>query len=147
MKEIVIKVNGIWLEPVWAVAGTRESFGSCALKFEFSPEWDGREKCVTFFPAVGAGEVAVLVNNDRVIIPDEVMACAGSTGFIIDGIDGESKLFTQKGELRVVDTVHASGNPGEKTASLADQLRRELCLLRAEYEKLKVRYSDGVEIF
>jgi len=147
MKEIAIKVNGIWLEPLWAVAGTRESFGSCALKFEFSADWDGREKCVTFFPADGSSEVELVVRGDRVRVPDEVMACAGSSGFVVNGIDGESVLFTQKGELRVVDTVHASGKTGKKSECLADQLRRELYLLRAKYEKLKARCSDGIEIF
>ncbi len=148
LKEIKIAVNGIWLEPSWAVAGTRGSFGSCRLRFEFSPEWERLQKRVTFFPADGSEPVAILIKNGEVTLPCEVMAAAGSAGFVIDGVgeDGET-LLTEKGELRVVDTVEPGGKePIERTPSLLEQLRTEIASLRAEIEKLKGQ-RDGIKIF
>lgn len=148
MKEIRIKVNGIWLEPIWAVAGTRGSFGSCKLSFEFSPEWNGMQKRVTFFPADGTDAVALLMQNDEVIVPCEVMAHAGSAGFVIDGVgEGGEVTLTQKGELRVVDTAEPGGKePSERTPGMLEQLRAEIAYLRGEMEKLKGQ-RDGIKIF
>ncbi len=134
MKITNIKVRGIWLEPQWAVAGTRGSYGSCVLKIDFSPEWDGMRKRVTFFPADGADAVEVWLENNEAVIPDEVMEFAGTAGFVIDGeIDGR-KLVTQKGELRVIDT----SSPGGKNPAFVE--------LREELEKLKARLGDGIAV-
>ena len=142
MKITNIKVSGIWLEPTWAVAGTRGSRGSCLLKINFSPEWEGMRKRVTFFPADGSGAVEVRLENDEAVIPDEVMECAGPAEYVIDGeVDGRN-LVTQKGELRVIDTVR----PGGKNPALIE-LREELAALRAEYERLKESMGYGVSVF
>ena len=134
MKVTKIKVNGIWLEPQWAVAGTRGSWGSCVLKLDFSPEWDGMRKRVTFFPADGTDAVEVWLENDEAVIPDEVMECAGNAEFVIDGECDGRKLVTEKGELRVIDTAR----PGGKNPAFLE--------LRAEYEKLKARLADGIAV-
>ncbi len=141
MKEIKIAVNGIWLEPSWAVAGTRGSFGSCRLRFEFSPEWERLQKRVTFFPADGSDAVEIPIENDEAVIPDEVMAHAGSAGFVIDGECDGKRIVSGKGELRVIDTAR----PGGKAPAYLE-LREELNALRAEYEKLKGQ-RDGIKVF
>ena len=134
MKEIKLRADGIWLEPTWAVAGTRGSWGSCVLKIDFSPEWEEMRKRVTFFPADGSDAVEVWLEKDGAVIPDEVMECAGTAEFIIDGeIDGR-KFITEKGELRVIDTAR----PGGKNPAYLELLRK--------YEKLKERLGDGIEI-
>ncbi len=133
MKEINIKVNGIWLSPDWAVAGTRGSFGSAVMVFSFSPEWDGLAKRITFFPAEGSEPVAILIGNENVRVPDEVMAAAGNAGFVIDGVCEGEVFITKRGELRVVDTVSPGGRePQIRTPSEYEQLR-------AEIERLKER--------
>ncbi len=133
MKEIYIKVNGIWLSPDWAVAGTRGSFGMSRMNFEFSPEWEGLARRITFFPADGSDAVALIFDGDSVMIPDEVMAAAGNAGFVIDGVREGGIFITKKGELRVVDTVSPGGRePQKRTPSDYEQLRFEI-------EKLKER--------
>ena len=134
MKNINIKVDGIWLEPIWAVAGTRGSWGICALKVDFSPEWEEMRKRVTFFPADGSDAVEVPIENNEAVIPDEVMEHAGTAEFVIDGeVDGRI-LVTQKGELRIIDTAR----PGGKNPLLLE--------LKEELEKLKARLADGIAV-
>jgi hypothetical protein len=148
MKIINIKAGGIWLEPSWAVAGTRGSFGSCKICFEFSPEWDGMEKRATFFPADGSDAVEVILHNDEVLLPDEVMMHAGSADFVVDGVTamGE-RLVSQKGELRIVDTAEPGGrSPISHTPNIIEQLRSEIAYLRSEIDRLKEK-KDGIEVF
>ena len=134
MKVTNVKVCGIWLEPTWAVVGTRGSFGSCLLKFDFSSEWDGMRKRVTFFPADGSDAVETWLENGEALIPDEVMSAAGSAVFVIDGERDGVRYVSTRGELRVIDTAAPGGkNP------LVTELREQLAALRAEYEKLKER--------
>lgn len=134
MKNINIKVDGIWLEPIWAVAGTRGSWGICVLKVDFSPEWEEMRKRVTFFPADGSDAVEVPIENNEAVIPDEVMEHAGTAEFVIDGeVDGRI-LVTQKGELRIIDTAR----PGGKNPLLLE--------LKEELEKLKARLADGIAV-
>lgn len=148
MKTINIKADGIWLEPSWAVAGTRGSYGSCRIRFDFSPEWEGCEKRATFFPADGSDAVEVILHNDEVLLPDEVMMHAGSADFVIDGVTttGE-RLVSQKGELRIVDTAEPGGrSPIARTPDIIEQLRCEIACLRSEIDKLKEK-KDGIEVF
>ena len=149
MKEITVKIEHIWLEPMWAVAGTRGSFGSCRLRLSFSPEWKDMQKRVTFFPADASEPVEVLAINDEVIVPAEVMSAAGSAEYVIDGkAAGGEAIVTQKGELRVVDTASPGGRvPAERTPDIIEQLRAEIAALRAEIDELKVRKIDGIKIF
>ncbi len=148
MKTINIKTNGIWLEPSWTVAGTRGSFGSCRICFELSPEWEGRQKRVTFFPADGSEAVEVILRNDEVTLPDEVMMHAGSAGFVIDGIGGKGDtLVSQKGELRIIDTAEPGGGKTiERTPDIIEQLRAEIAYLRAQIDRLKEN-RHGIEVF
>ncbi len=131
MKELNIKVNGIWLTPDWAVAGTRGSFGSAFLIFEFSPEWEGLAKRITFYPADDSVPVALLFDGGRVRVPDEVMASAGTAGFVIDGVRDGEIFITKRGELRIVDTVLPGGRePLERTPSEYEQIRAEIKRLK-----------------
>ena len=141
MKEIRIKADLWHLTPDWAVAGTRGSFGMSRIIFELSSDWDRLGKRVTFFPADGSRAVAVIMKENSVTLPNEVMAHAGTAGFVLDGI-GESgeTLISRKGELRIIDTAEpGEDEPTEHTPSEIEQLRaqiealhRELCELRAE---------------
>lgn len=134
MKEIKLRADGIWLEPGWAVAGTRGSWGSSVIKIDFSPEWEGMRKRVTFFPANGSDAVEVFVEKDEALIPDEVMGSAGAAFFVIDGeLDGR-RLISVKGELRVIDTAA----PGGKNPLLLE--------LKEELEKLKARYEYELKV-
>lgn len=139
MKEIRIKANLWYLKPDWAVAGTRGSFGMSRMVFELSPDWEGLGKRITFFPADGSDAVAILLKGNSVLIPDEVMARAGTASYVIDGIGqaGET-LISRRGELRIIDTAEPGGKePTERTPSQFDQLRAEVEMLRREIYELK----------
>ena len=139
MKIINIKADLWRLSPDWAVAGTRGSFGSCKLMFDLSPDWETLGKRITFFPAGEKEGIAVIMSNSSVTVPDEVMACAGTAGFVLDGIgeDGVA-LVSTRGELRVIDTASPGGRePKEYVPSEIDQLRAALESLRREVEMLK----------
>ena len=139
MKEINIKADLWKLTPDWAVAGTRGSFGSCRIVFDLSPDWQGMNKRVTFFPAGGGDGVALLLGENAVRVPDEVMASAGTARFVLDGIDVEgNRLVSARGELRVIDTAYPGGRePKEYAPSELDQLRTEIESLRGEIKALK----------
>ena len=139
MKEINIKADLWKLTPRWAVAGTRGSFGSCRIVFELSPDWQGMNKRITFFPAGGGGGVALLLSGNAVRVPDEVMASAGTAAFVLDGIDsGGNRLVSARGELRIIDTAYPGGRESKECApSELSQLRAELESLRAEVGKLR----------
>lgn len=139
MKEINIKADLWKLTPDWAVAGTRGSFGSCRIVFDLSSDWQGMNKRVTFFPAGGGDGVALLLSENAVRVPDEVMASAGTARFVLDGIDAEgNRLVSARGELRVIDTAYPGGRePKEYAPSELDQLRAEIESLRGEIKALK----------
>jgi hypothetical protein len=139
MKEIKIKADFWRLTPNWAVAGTRGSYGSCELIFELSHHWDAMEKRLTFFPAGDGDAVSVIMNCNSVRVPDEVIACAGTAVFVLDGIDSDGrKLVSTRGELRIIDTASPGGRePKEYVPSEIDQLRAALASLRREVEVLK----------
>ncbi len=139
MKIINIKADLWRLTPDWAVAGTRGSFGSCEIVFDLSPDWQGMNKRITFFPAGEDEGVALLMSGNSVRVPDEVMARAGTAFFVLDGIDSDGqRLVSARGELRVIDTASPGGRePKEYVPSEIDQLRAALESLRREVEMLK----------
>ncbi|MBQ2384928.1 MAG: hypothetical protein II292_01840 [Clostridia bacterium] len=139
MKTVKIRADLWHLTPLWAVAGTRGSFGSCRLEFDLSPQWAALCKRVTFFPAGSEDGVVLCMQGNSVIVPDEVMARAGTAFFVLDGtgLGGES-LVSSRGELRVVDTATPGGREAKKrTPSEFDQLRAEIAFLRREIENMK----------
>ena len=148
MKSIKIRADLWRLTPLWAVAGTRGSFGSCELSLDLSPQWKELSKRVTFFPADGSDAVCVIVTSDSVRVPDEVMACAGTASYVIDGIsESGAVLVSAKGELRVIDTADPGGKDAlERTPSEAEQIRAELAALRRELRELKEE-KNGIAIF
>ena len=148
MKSIKIRADLWRLTPLWAVAGTRGSFGSCELSLDLSPHWKELSKRVTFFPADGSDAVCVIVTSDSVRVPDEVMACAGTASYVIDGIsESGAVLVSAKGELRVIDTADPGGMEAlERTPSEAEQIRAELAALRRELRELKEE-KNGIAIF
>ena len=148
MKTVKIRADLWRLTPLWAVAGTRGSFGSCRLSLELSPQWKELSKRVTFFPADGSDAVCVSVQSDEVRVPDEVMACAGTASYVIDGISetGEA-LVSARGELRIIDTAEPGGAEAlEHTPTEAEQIRAELAALRRELRELK-EAQNGIEVF
>ncbi len=128
-----IKVTQYNLYPDWVSAGTRGSYGSARLQFEFSPEWEGTDRRVSFYPADGTAPVSLAVDKDGgVTVPSELMAASGTGKYVIDGIKAGVREISLCGFLRVYDTLTPSDSPaGEPTPSEYIQLRAELNELRA----------------
>ena len=147
MKTVKIRADLWRLTPLWAVAGTRGSFGSCMLSLDLSPDWERLSKRVTFFPADGSDAVCVTVRSDEVRVPDEVMARVGTASYVIDGVsESGDVLVSARGELRIVDTAEPGGNePLERTPTEAEQIRAELAALRRELKELK-EAKNGLEV-
>lgn len=140
MKEIKIKADLWRLTPDWAIAGTKGSFGSCKMVFDLSPDWESLARRVTFFTTENEA-VAVIMDENSVSVPDEVMSRAGTAFFVLDGVGEDGRvLVSAKGELRVVDTAEPGGREPETcTPSELDQLRAAFEALRREVEELKAR--------
>ncbi len=133
MKDIYIKAEGFRLVPDWAVAGTRGSYGVSRLIFEFSDNWDGLYKTVTFFPGGREGGVKLIMNDNTAIIPPEVLSVAGNSTFVVDGFREGVKLISLVGRLRVVDTATPGGvDSVEPTPSELEQLRLSIGNLEKE---------------
>ncbi len=147
MKTVKIRADLWRLTPMWAVAGTRGSFGSCVLSLDLSPHWKPLSKRVTFFPADGSDAVCITVHSDGVRVPDEVMARAGTAYYVIDGVSESGEVIVSaRGELRIIDTVEPGGEEAlERTPTEAEQIRAELAALRRELEELK-EAKNGIKV-
>ena len=144
MKDIYIKTEGWHLNPDWAVAGTRGSFGCARLVFELSPEWEGLALRATFFPREG-GAVSVIMTEPRVVIPREVYCYAGNAEFVLDGVSADNvRLISARGTLRVIDTAEPGGKlAGPPCVSEIEALRIAFAELRAEIEQIKHERKEG----
>jgi len=71
--------------PSVAQAGVRGSYAAEAMRFDFTPEWNGLTKKLIFFPQRGAPVFCVYEDGDEVVIPYRVMKCAGNNTFILSG--------------------------------------------------------------
>ena len=86
------------------IAGTKNSYGFEDLEFEFSSEWAGLDKTVTFYPAdEDASPVALMIEGSSVPIPKEVMAHAGRASFTVSGYGNGKVLVSVNGYLDVID--------------------------------------------
>ena len=108
--DMLIKANYFSLTPRRFIAGTKNSYGVETISFEFSSEWDGLNKTVTFYP-VGGAPVAVLYVDSPVYIPAEVMACPGTAQFTVSGTKGSRSLISVTGYIDVLDTNDPGSQP------------------------------------
>ena len=99
-----VKVNYYSLEPRMFIAGTKNSYGFEKLEFEFSAEWAGLDKTVTFYPAdEDVSPVALMLTGSSVPIPREIMAHAGRASFTVSGYGEGKTLVSVSGYLDVID--------------------------------------------
>ena len=94
-QHMMIKVNYFSLSPRRFIAGTKNSYGVEPLIFDFSSEWAGLGKTVTFFPAEGA-PVEVVYPNAPINIPAEVMAHEGLARYTVCGRKDNKTLISIK---------------------------------------------------
>ncbi len=117
-----ILVDEFALTPKRFIAGTKGSYGFCTMKFKFGPEWDGLAKKVTFYPVDGS-PVYLLVSEDRVEIPQEVMSCAGVSRYVVSGCRNEDVLISITGEVDVLNSLSPDGSAAEEpTPSQMEQV-------------------------
>ena len=128
--DMLIKANYFSLTPRRFIAGTKNSYGVETISFEFSSEWDGLNKTVTFYP-VGGAPVAVLYVDSPVYIPAEVMACPGTAQFTVSGTKGSRSLISVTGYIDVLDTNDPGSQPAveptpSEMAQVLDMMRAAL---------------------
>ena len=117
-----ILVDEFALTPKRFIAGTKGSYGFCTMHFKFGPEWEGLAKKVTFYPIDGS-PVYLLVSEDRVEIPQEVMNCAGVSRYVVSGCRNEDVLISITGEVDVLNSLSPDGSEAEEpTPSQMEQV-------------------------
>ncbi len=109
-----IFVDEYAMTPRRFIAGTRGSYGFCTLNFKFSSEWDGLAKKITFYPLDGSGAVYLIISDDEVKVPAEVMRCAGVNKYVLSGWRDEDVLISVTGEIDVLNSLSPDGEPAEE---------------------------------
>lgn len=99
-----ISVNKYTLEPRTVDGGTAGSHGIEKLSFDFSPEWNGLYRTVTFFPPKSVAK-CVSFTGDAVPLPPEVTARAGKTAYVLCGAKDGSAIITLSGVIEVTETL------------------------------------------
>lgn len=121
-----ITINNYVLFPKRFIAGTKGSYGIEKLEFLFDKKWEGLVKKVTFCPPEG-DSVTLLIDNEPVAVPYEVMSCAGLTRYHVSGYSDEQALITVSGEIDVLSVD--SDSDGENVAALTPSEGAQILLL------------------
>ena len=118
-----IYVDEFALTPKRFIAGTKGSYGFCTMCFRFGSEWDGLAKKVTFYPLDGGDPVYLIVSDDKVEIPQEIMRCAGVNRYVVSGCKNEDVLISITGEIDVLDSLSPDGvNAEDPTPTQMEQV-------------------------
>lgn len=135
-----IKANYYSLSPRRFIGGTKNSFGVETLSFDFSAEWDGLGKTVTFFPVSGEPVVAVY-GSDPIPIPAEVFTEAGLAEFTLCGQKNGKTLISVTGYIDILDAKTPGGNePVEPTPS---EMAQVLSLMNAATDAVAELRKDA----
>lgn len=98
------------MTPSRIVGGTRGSYGIEEIGLELGEGWGGLAVLVSFYPQEG-DPVAVNYTGQPFYLPAEVMACGGTSRFVVSGYRDEKVLITTEGLIRVLDTKLPAENP------------------------------------
>ena len=103
--------------------GTQGSYGVEAVDFELGPEWDGLTCNVSFLPAGATQGVSVIYTGTPILVPSEVMAVAGHSKMIIDGVKDNKIIKSKTIRLYVSETMERCITPApEPTPSTYAQV-------------------------
>lgn len=151
MDEIInVSVNGNTLTKDYNCAGTQGECNSTVLRITFDKNWDGCEKKITFWDALGQNPVRILLGNNLienildeenrtylVPIPGEAMTESGENTFVIEGSIINEKVTEKvkrsvEGKLKVLASRKAdnAANPTTPTSDAISQIRSELDAFR-----------------
>lgn len=135
-----MRATGFRLDPDWDIAGTVGSRGVASISFDFSNEWQGLAKRLTFYPKGETTGVSILMQSDdeEILLPPEAYSKPGETTFVIDGVGNNGvKLITLRGRLRILDTAPAGGGePSEPSPTEVEQIMLALSELTDKTERL-----------
>jgi len=127
-----ISVNKYTLEPETVNGGTAGSHGMEDLEFDFSPEWDGLCRTVTFFPPKSVAK-CVSFAGSAVPLPPEVTRRAGKTSFVLCGARDGAAVITLTGVIKVEESLIpdeaqlTENTPGalEQAALMCEEARQD----------------------
>lgn len=123
---VTVTANRERLIPDVINAGTRGSFGTTRLAFQFSDYWDGMTISVVFYPIRGNPVRVPYLPGNIIDVPDEVMLYNGEAQYVVSGVllsDDEliEKNITLTGRIRVAYTANgAAGNARKITPDVYD---------------------------
>ena len=137
---IEISVNGSHLTKDSNVAGVQHEANAKTLRITFDEGWDGYAKKVTFWDALDANPVKVILGTDRLEditkstrvylcpIPGEAMTEEGQCRFVIDGYLEGVRQRSLEDMLKVYPAGYEeeAGEPTDPTPSQAEQLQGEI---------------------
>lgn len=109
-----IFVDEYAISPRRFIAGTKGSYGFCTLNFKFGSEWDGLAKKITFYPLDGSGAVYLIISDNEVKVPAEIMRCAGVNKYVISGCRDGDVLISVAGEIDVLNSLSPDGDPAQE---------------------------------
>lgn len=126
-----ISVNKYTLEPEVVNGGTAGSHGMESLEFDFSPEWDGLCRAVTFFPPKSVAKCVSFVGS-TVPLPAEVTKRSGRTSYVLCGARDGMAVITLTGVIKVEESLIpdeaqiTENTPGalEQAALLCEEARQ-----------------------
>lgn len=120
-----IIINKYCVKPDSITIGTNGSYGVETLTFDFSEDWDGLTKTVTFIPpGEETGVVVVLGNDDTCNVPYEMTTTGAGYGKIaVQGIKQGESIITLTIIARIMDTIEPSVTPpGSPTPTEMEQI-------------------------
>ncbi len=137
---INVRVNGYSIVKDHNCAGAQFEENSTKLRIEFSKDWDGFAKTVTFWNALGESPVEVTLTTNLlenitqstgvylVPIPGEAMDEVGMAPFAIDGYADGVRKRTVEEKLKVLSSRKEdnAGEPQDPTPTQAEQLQKQI---------------------
>lgn len=148
MSEIFINVSDQQLalnqSPLVAAGGVKENY----VNFTFSSEWTGFGKTAVFYRDENNVYYSLVDNNNRALVPWEVMTDPGRLFIGVFGIKDDivltSEVLSYKVEKGAITT---DLNPGEPTPDVYDQLIEAVNLFNETVVSAEAAIDDLTEAF
>ncbi len=137
MLTIDVKVKGceIELSQPTVASGTA---GKVLINFYFDTEWNGLAKTAVL--NIASGNVLVPLENDRCILPADVLARSGNYKLGVFGTDGESTIATHFCMLKV---DHGALVKGIRAANYNPSLYEQFSARFAKFENMSAKAECG----
>ena len=145
-----LRVEKYSIKPDNILLGTKGSYGMEKLKFEFSDDWDGLIKAVTFQPPFQRPNesqgVVVVLDGDTCDVPHEMTTTASGFGrIIVQGIKEDKCIVSLFVTAEIKDTLTPASTPaGSPTPSEMEQVLAALNTAESIAQSVRDDADNGV---